>query len=293
MKPLKDLKIIYAPYEEIKWPTEELLDAVERACYSEKSHCLFFVTDHTKTEWNREQTQEKFETFVEEIVDEHTEGIPQELEQALRKKAKSDAASAVKSKRKRKFIKTVTGGVKLDDALTAMDFLNGATTGGGNLNIRENVLQHYMTILIYRVAPDEFLLGRNLSGGGSNNSSCGARIASVIFQSSAKFWPSDLHYERPLVDMKPPEHYVLLWVLKRLRTIQVKYPTTVKHRASYEVLFGQTCKVLREAQTRWNASFEESELEEVQKMIDIFGDIPQMKEYNAGLRMRYEMTGEI
>lgn len=286
MKPLKDLKITYSPWEQSKWPTERMLDSVQKVLYSEKTHCLYFGDAH----WDNQRTAAKFNAFVQENP-EYTEGMPPELEKALREYRKKMDSSEEKSKRRRGFVKAVTGGVKLDNVLTTTGFLNGMTEGGNNLIIKGDILKYYGDVLLYRIGPDEFLLGRNLSGGGVNNGSCEARVYSVVAQSSAKFWPSDLMHDKEL--SKSTSHYVFVWVLQRLRIIQIKYPTAVNHRAEYKTLFGKTCKVLREAQDRWKTTFKDAQREEVQKMIDIFGDIPKMKEYNSALRMRYEMTGEM
>jgi len=292
MKPLKDLEIVYSPWDQFHWPTDEMLDHRHAAYYSEATHCLYLETQAANSEFQKVNCKNKFSEFAKENPD-HTEGIPPEIEKALREHRKKMDASGEKSKRRRKFIKAVTRGVKFDDALTAMNFLNGATEGGGNLKIRGDSLRYYADILIHRIGPKEFLLGRNLSGGGTNNASCEARIIPAIFQSPAKFWPSDLHYKSDLMNMGHPSYYVFFWVLHRLQTIQIKYPTAAKHRLNYEALFHQTVETLNQARSRWQTDFTTKYFSNVQQMIDIFGDVPKMKEYNAGLRMRYEMTGEV
>jgi hypothetical protein len=180
-------------------------------------------------------------------------------------------------------------GTARNNILTVNLYLSGGTEGGGDLSIKGDKLCYYNDLYAVRIAPDEYLLGEMLSGSGSNNSSCCARVLYEFMMSDVVCWPTLIGWR--FSNIITPSEEVMAWCINQLRTIQLKSPTAKKYKVSYDRMFKKAKRVYLAVKERWPEAEQSSLPEEIENLIAIHGDKKAMKQYNAGLRMRFEMGG--
>lgn len=287
-KLLRELKVIRNYYwdDSIRVPTEAEIERAVTANYSPSGNVMLLLK--SLGGYRSPGSSEETKAFYANHTD--IGPVPADVIQQLNAHWEGTKLSNKKAQDRRAFMRKVAPFNPRIPLVVSM-FLEGAVEelGTRKWRIKEDCLYCYSTPLLKRVTSDIFLKSKRLSIIQSQDTD-GARVLSLIADSDKEFWPSmydlSMGFEKPGIS---DVDYVLMWCKEHLLNLQIRYPGARVNKDGYAILHNQIIRLRNKAIKQWPGQGDKKLLGQIRYMARIFGDVQKMKEYNASIRMQYEI----